>query len=146
MKSKLTARDLMQTDVLSVNPGTALVDVHRLFLEEEIHGAPVIDDDGRVLGVISSNDLLRAVLEAADGRARHRDMVAEDIMVREIVEVPSTTSAAEIARIMHGQRIHRVLVVDDGDLLGLVTTFDLVRALDDQAPVARAGERSASAH
>jgi CBS domain-containing protein len=134
MPSKLTARDLMQTDVLSVTPETPLVDVHRLFLEEEIHGAPVIDDSGRVRGVISSNDLLRAVLDAEDGTTRHTEMIAEDIMARELVSIPSNTPVAEIARVMRGQRIHRVLVIDDGELLGLVTTFDLMRAFDDAAP------------
>ena len=55
------ARDVMQTHLVTVEPELPLVDVHRLFVEEEITGAPVVDDTGRLLGVISSTDLLRAV-------------------------------------------------------------------------------------
>ena len=57
------ARDVMQTHLVTVEPELPLVDVHRLFVEEEITGAPVVDETGRLLGVISSTDLLRAVDE-----------------------------------------------------------------------------------
>src|SRR3569833_3442436 len=56
----LRARDLMVRDIISVTPDTTILDVHRLFVEEEIHGAPVIDENERVLGVITPLDLLRA--------------------------------------------------------------------------------------
>ena len=61
-----TARDVMQTYLISVNPETPLLEVHRLFVDEEINGAPVVDETGRLLGVISSADLLRAVEEEHD--------------------------------------------------------------------------------
>ena len=61
-----TARDVMQTYLISVNPETPLLEVHRLFVDEEINGAPVVDETGRLLGVISSVDLLRAVEEEHD--------------------------------------------------------------------------------
>ena len=154
----LRVRDLMQTDLVSVNPETPLLEVHRLFLEEEINGAPVVDDADDLVGVISSLDLLRAVLdryetgsavnaaayfrEASpysgpdwatapdDFQDRLRELTVEDAMNRELVTVPSTASLAEVARIMRNQRIHRVLVIDDGELVGILTTFDLMRALE----------------
>ena len=55
-----TARDVMQTQVISLAPNDPLSNVLRLFFEEEIHGAPVLDDSGCVLGIITSMDLLRA--------------------------------------------------------------------------------------
>ena len=59
----LTARDIMQTEIVTVSPELPLLDVHRLFVDEEIHGAPVIDENGVVSGVVSSADLLRVVAE-----------------------------------------------------------------------------------
>ena len=56
----------METSVISVSPESALIDVHRLFVEEEISGAPVVDNTGALVGVISSTDLLRAVDEERD--------------------------------------------------------------------------------
>ena len=69
----------MQTAVISVSPDDPLLVVQRLFFEEEIHGAPVVDRGGRVLGMISSTDVLRAVAEeheaARDLPAYFRDFV-----------------------------------------------------------------------
>src|SRR5690242_18491918 len=114
----LRARDLMETDVLTVSPDTPIVDVHRLFVEDEIHGAPVVDDDFRVVGVVSALDLLRVVSERYDDfETRMQDIDAADAMTGALVAVSPETTAAEIARLMRAQRIHRVLVVDDGELL-----------------------------
>lgn len=60
------AGDLMARDVVTVSPETPILDVHRLFVEEEIHGAPVVDEDGVVRGVISTLDLLRIVRDEAE--------------------------------------------------------------------------------
>jgi CBS domain-containing protein len=155
--TKLRARDLMQTDVISVNPEAALLEVHRLFVEEEINGAPVLLD-GRLVGVISSMDLVRAVLDNYGGgesrnatayfreaspysgpdwsfapddfQARLEQLTVEDAMIRELVTVPSSMPLAEVARVMRSQRIHRVLVLEGDDFVGILTTFDLIRALE----------------
>jgi CBS domain-containing protein len=133
ISSSLRARDLMQTDVLTVSPETSLLDMHRMFIEEEIHGAPVVDDDGSVRGVISSLDLLRP---GADGDAPER-LTASDIMTRELVAVSPNTPIAEVAETMREQHVHRVLVIEGRELLGVLTTFDLLRAFarDGRKPV-----------
>ncbi len=121
----------MQTDIMTVDPDTAIVDVHRLFAEEEIHGAPVVDEDFRVCGVVSALDLLRAVGERYDDfEDRMRDVTASDVMTGAIVTVSPDATASEIARIMRSQRVHRVLVVEGRDLLGVITTFDLLAAVE----------------
>jgi len=150
------AADVMERQVLSVSPETPLIDVQRLFYEEEIHGAPVVGSDGKLLGIIASGDLLRAVSEEHDaGQAQTdylRDMVefsapdwvsrtgdfqdrlselrAEEYMTADPACVSPDTPVGEIARIMARDRIHRVLVVEGDRLAGLVTAFDLVRLLE----------------
>ena len=129
--TSLRARDLMQTDVLTVSPEMSIVDIHRLFAEEEIHGAPVVDDAGVVCGVVSSLDLLRITGDDAQpARA------ASDIMTPEIVAVSPCMPIAEVAQTMREQHVHRVLVVEDDELLGVLTTFDLLRAFirDERLP------------
>jgi CBS domain-containing protein len=154
-------REVMQTDVISVSPEASLIEVHRLLLEEEISGAPVIDEEGTVLGVISSKDLMRAVQDEyesgvagkapvyfredlpysgpdwlnapSDFQDRMGALTAADAMVHELISVVPETPIAEVARIMRGQRIHRVFVVEDQELLGIVTSFDLVGLLGRMA-------------
>ena len=131
----LRARDLMETDLITVSPETPVVDVHRLFVEDEIHGAPVVDDDLRVVGVVSALDLLRIVGERYDDfETRLADVTAGDAMTGALVAVSPDTTVAEIARLMRAQRIHRVLVIQDRELLGVITTFDLLAALEVSEP------------
>jgi len=133
----LIARDVMQSDILTVSPETPVLDIHRMFVEEEIHGAPVVDDDGTVCGVVSSLDLLRIVRDELEPSVGEDAPTARDAMSRELVSVPSTATIAEIANVMRTQRIHRVLVIDNKELLGVITTFDLLQALVGQAPLAQ---------
>lgn len=151
-----TAREVMQTYLISVNPETPLLEVHRLFVDEEINGAPVVDETGRLLGVISSVDLLRAVEEEHDaassgssylrdflefsgsdwqeGSDNFQDRLAErtvaDAMTRGGITVTPDTLIPEVAATLRKHRIHRVFVVDGEQLCGVISTFDLVALLE----------------
>ena len=125
------ARDFMQTVVLTVSPDTSLLDIHKMFVEEEIHGAPVVADDGAVVGIVSTLDLIRAVSEEVDDLdASGTSLTAADIMTRELVAVAPNAPISEVAQTMRDQHVHRVLVIEDGELLGVLTTFDLLRAFE----------------
>jgi CBS domain-containing protein len=147
----------MQTHLISVNPETPLLAVHRLFVDEEITGAPVVDETGRLLGVISSVDLLRAVEEehdAASAGSRHfqdilefsgpewqegpdnfQDRLGEqtvsDAMTRGGITVAPETTVSDVAATLRKHRIHRVFVVDGDQLCGVISTFDLVALLEE---------------
>lgn len=151
------ARDLMETAIVSVGPDTPLLDVHRLFTEEEIGGAPVVDDDGTLRGVITVTDLVRAVEEEHDaGRMsadyfrdilpysspdwlsgpedlqdRLRTLRAEDVMTAEVRTVPPDAPVTQVARILRESHIHRVFVSDDTRLVGVISAFDLLRVVED---------------
>jgi CBS domain-containing protein len=159
------ARDVMVRDLIVVGPDTPLLDIHRLFVEEEIHGAPVIDEQDQVLGVVSTMDLLRATQDEADaasgGRStyyhdgmpspgvdwlelaedpdeRVKNLTASDVMTRELVRVSPEATLREVASTMMKQHVHRVLVVAQGNLVGVITTFDLLRVLAGETlPTAR---------
>jgi CBS domain-containing protein len=151
------ARDVMETHVITVDPELPLLDAHRLFVEEEIHGAPVVDETGRVLGIVSSADLLRAVddEEGSDaGRApgylrelldegggpsprlsgelstRLQAVTVADVMTAGGVTVAPDAGIDEVASCMRRHRIHRVPVVSRGVLEGIITTFDMIALLE----------------
>lgn len=151
----LTAENVMQTSVVSVSPETTLGDVQRLFVEEEIHGAPVIGDDGAVVGVVTSADLLRAAEEERDTAVVDRDyfrddlefsgpdwsgvpedfqdrlanLTAADVMTSDVLTVARNAPIARVADVLRKHRVHRVFVVDDGVLAGVISTFDLLECL-----------------
>jgi len=126
MATTLRACDLMERDIITVSPETPILDIHRLFVEEEIHGAPVVGEDGIVYGVVSALDLLRVVHDELEPVAG--ELTAADAMTKTIVMVPPDAGIDEVARTMREQRIHRVLVGADRVLEGVLTTFDLLRA------------------
>jgi CBS domain-containing protein len=153
----IRARDIMVRDIITVTPDTRVLDIHSLFVDEEIHGAPVVDDDGFVHGVVSSLDLLRLVrdeLEPGAGATattyfrdelpysgpdwltmpddlqnRMQELTASDAMTCDIVAVGPDATVEMIAQTMREHHVHRVLVTEDRMLLGLITTFDLLNVL-----------------
>ncbi len=130
----MLVRDLMQTAVLSVTPAARLLDIHRLFVAEEIHGAPVIDEDDRTLrGMVSTLDLLRAVLDQQE-LEEPRSRCAADIMVPTVVTIGPDATAAEAAQVMRDQRIHRLVVVEGDEVVGILSTFDVIDALIERRP------------
>jgi len=136
----LTARDLMQRDILTVSPETPILDVHRLFLEEEIHGAPVLDEDQRVVGIITATDLLRIIRDEYDtSRVPVEDLTAAQAMTRTVISVRPDMPASEVAQLLREQRIHRVLVIENQELLGVVSTFDLLSAFESPPPAVAPG-------
>jgi len=156
----LVARDVMQRDVITIDAAATVLDAYRLFVEEEISGAPVVDEDGRVMGVLSARDLLRVISEERDtalvqtsyfrdteefsgpdwanGPEDFQDRLAGrtvgDTMTPGAIVVALDAPIAQVARTLRGQRVHRVLVVDDDRLVGLITSFDLVGLLEKDAP------------
>jgi CBS domain-containing protein len=154
-----TARDIMQTRLVTVSHDAPLTTVQRLFVEEGIHGAPVVDEEGSVLGVITSMDLLRAATEdvdaspsepvyfrydldlhgfdwdraPADLRERLSGSVASDAMTSEVVAVSPETPVAGVARVLRENGVHRVLVIEDGLVRGIVSTMDLIALLERES-------------
>lgn len=68
-----TVADIMQTDVVTVKPDTTVAELTDLLEQSGITGAPVVDDEGRVEGVVSVSDVSRAVARAASGRSPGRE-------------------------------------------------------------------------
>lgn len=132
------ARDLMEVNVLTIPANMPLAEIVRLIVVAGIHGAPVIDGSGAVVGLISVMDLLRASDQAHDDdhdEGESSDPEAQ-LCSRTAIQLssPATwvspeTPAGDVARLMRGTGIHRVLVGTEGRLEGIVTAFDLLRAV-----------------
>jgi IMP dehydrogenase len=123
------ADELIIRDVVTASPDQTVRAVDRMMDREGVSGAPVVADDGRVLGIISGTDI-RPYLEVGDHDEVRRAMTDEVITASEDVD------AREALELMYEHRIERVPVVDDEDrLTGLVTMAGILqrREYDDAA-------------
>lgn len=147
----MNARDVMTTEVITVNPSTTVRSLAALLSEKSISGAPVIDATGRLVGIVSEGDLLHRAETGTERRVQRRrswwlDSVAaeeeaardyvkahgrtvNDIMSRDVVSVSETTDLGEIAHLLETKKVKRVPVLRDGRVVGIVSRANLVRAL-----------------
>jgi CBS domain-containing protein len=142
----MMVRDVMTTSVVSVNVATPLKDVAAALIEHGISGVPVVDDAGRVVGVVSEADFLfkesgpkvvkRHALTRLFGdskstqkhRAKLEATTAGEAMTSPPITVRANQPIAEAARLMTDRQVNRLVVMDGDGLSGIVTRADLVRA------------------
>jgi CBS domain-containing membrane protein len=142
--SRVLVRDVMSKDVVSVRHDADLHEAARLLSEHRISGMPVLDDNGRVMGVISEADLLRLagmreehtfkdVLRRILGESA--PFLSEGSKVEQAMSYPPVTSkadddVADVAKILDGRRIKRLPVVDnEGRVLGIISRADIVKMI-----------------
>lgn len=142
--------DLMNSDVVCARPGMTVAEVRELLATRGIGGAPVVDDSGKILGVVSQSDLVRKNRQPTTvGESGHfftnvseyrelanlprdrSDAPVETVMSKEAYTVPLDCSAAAGAKLMRKRKIHRLLVTDGGLLVGVVTALDLLRVVEE---------------
>ncbi|MCB9704169.1 MAG: CBS domain-containing protein [Myxococcales bacterium] len=126
---------LMRTDVHTVTPTHRLRDVRELMREHQLHHVPVVDGP-RLLGMLSASDLLDLGFgehghdEAELAAFLDRRFPISQVMARDLVTVSPSTPIRKAAALLSGGTFHALPVVDgDGDLLGIVTSSDLLRLL-----------------
>jgi predicted transcriptional regulator len=145
----LTVTDCMSREIFAVAPDTSLEVAARLFSGHHISGAPVVDDEGRGVGVVTLNDLCDpdrprgagvgsstcykiggGIVDRFDGGKVSTPGRADDIMTAFVVQVPADMPVREAMRLMVSDGIHR-LFVHDGErrIAGIVTSMDILRAL-----------------
>lgn len=151
-----TAADIMAHEVLTVERELPIQQLAEFLIENDISGAPVVDEDGNVLGVVSLTDI--AIHEAMPERVAPENpptnyfrvaqasgltagevmnfrvddiggaVTAEEIMTPAVYEVSEDTPIDEVAGVLLSSHIHRVLVTRDKKLMGIITSMDLLRA------------------
>lgn len=140
----------MNPDVVCARPKMTVGDVQRLLAENHVSGAPVVDDQRRAVGVISQSDLVRHALEhttAGEAGLFFSDDEAyedvgrlpvdrsatpvEQIMTTEVVSVNREDGVAVAANIMRERKVHRLVVTEGGAVVGVVTSLDLMRVVEE---------------
>ncbi len=117
-------------EVVSVGPGDPVLAVARVLTERGIGAALVRDPAGRVLGIISERDIVRGMANQGQGTTQ---LPAEKLMTRDLVTVTPQTPVSEAMELMTRRRVRHLPVLENGQLVGLVSIGDLVKARIDEA-------------
>jgi CBS domain-containing protein len=142
----MKASDIMTRRIISVHPEDSILQAARLMLQNRISGLPVVDDQGKLVGLVSEGDLLRRIEtgtqrkrpgwleflvgpgELAQEYVRSSGRKIEEVMTRELYTVSEEAPLGEIVQMMERRRIKRVPVLRDGKLVGIVSRGNLLHA------------------
>jgi CBS domain-containing protein len=145
-----TAQDIMTSEVITISPEADITEAVKILLDKGINGLPVVDNEGRLVGILCQSDLVRmqkslpipslftlldgfvplsssALLEAEVKRIAASKV--SDAMSTKVVTVAPDKTIDEIAALMVDKKFHTLPVVQDGKLLGIVGKKDVLKTL-----------------
>lgn len=147
----MQARDIMTTKVVSIGPAVSVRHAVAMMLQNHVSGLPVVDDQGRVCGMVTEGDLLlRREVRLTPRPARAPELVSEidleryicsngwcvtDVMSQDVIVARPDSEVSDIAESLQAHRIKRLPIVEDGRLVGIVSRRDILRVIAE-APAA----------
>jgi CBS domain-containing protein len=129
----LNAGAIMTADLVTVRPDASIEEAIETLLNQHISGLPVVDDDGRLVGVITEFALLAVTYDK-----RVKDHTVSQHMTREVITVDINDPISRIADLCIVHRVRRVPVMSEGRLVGLIARRDVLRALVESSAVCMA--------
>ena len=136
----MRARDLMQREVVTVREDVPLAELADMLQQAHIHGAPVVSDDGGLVGFVSQEDVLFGSMtgppdppEGDRGTSDGGEFLPRvgDIMTAPAVTATEETDVRDLCRLMWRLRLHHIPIVRDGKVSGIVSSLDLCRDVAD---------------
>jgi CBS domain-containing protein len=131
----MQVKDLMEKEVLTVKADDRVEDLLDALVGKHIHGAPVVDEAGRLVGIVSQLDIYfgtmtRSGEERSGPRAKSgASLRVGDIMTAPAVSVGETAKITDLCKMMHKLRIHRVPVVRQQKVIGMISSLDICGAV-----------------
>jgi len=150
----LTAGDVMTRDVITVKKETTIRELAELFARHRISSAPVVDDNGNMIGIVTETDLIEQdkslhiptvislfdwVIYLESDKKFEKELkkmtgqTVGEIYTQEVETVVPSTPISEVADIMSSSKIHAIPVVEDHKVVGIVARIDLIRTMIRQA-------------
>lgn len=138
MKKREPVSKIMTTDLVTINHTNSLLDAEKLFKKHKIRHIPVVSNK-KIIGILSLTDLLRISFVDTYGEddsqvdtAVYNMLSIEQVMVKDPVHIAPSLTIKEVAEILAKKEFHALPVVENGDLVGIVTTTDLLNYLLEQ--------------
>jgi CBS domain-containing protein len=126
----MRAADLMRTEVVTFHEHDPIEEVLDVLVEQHIHGAPVVDENGELVGVISQLDIhFGRMTREEDDDGRAGGLTARDVMTSPPVSATEETAVVDLCQLMYKLRIHRVPIVRGSRIVGIVSSLDVCQAI-----------------
>jgi CBS domain-containing protein len=145
----LKAKDIMTKNIISVSLSTTIEQLARLLMEYAISGVPVVDDEGRIQGIITQNDLISknsrlhiptivrlfdAYITLGTSKLENdiKKMAATtvgDLCTKDVITIDEEASVEQIATVMTEKKIHLLPVLKEGKLIGIIGKKDIIKAI-----------------
>lgn len=116
-------REIITESVFTVHRDKLVCEVEGIFVTHEISGAPLVDSNGRMVGIISKSDIIRFDFTGGDPNEAR----AWEIASPRVITIDASASVTEAARKMLAEHIHRLVVTDGEEIVGVVTALDFVK-------------------
>lgn len=145
-----TAKDIMTKEVITVTINVTIEGLARILTKHDISGAPVVDEEGKLIGIVTESDLIKmeqrlhiptvinifdAVIYLGSSKKFEEDIkrmaatTVGDIFRKDAVTITESATIEEIATIMTEKNIHHLPVIKKGKLVGIVGKKDIVKAI-----------------
>ena len=146
----LKAKDIMTKEVITVTPATTIEDLSHILIEYNISGAPVLNDEGDLIGIVTENDLISKnkrlhiptvmrlfdayiVLESPAAIEKEiRRMAAvtvNDIYIKDVITFSEDTTVEEIATTMSEKKVYLIPVVSGRKVIGIIGKMDIIKGI-----------------
>lgn len=154
----ISVQDAMQKEVITVRRVDKIEDAAKILREKKISGAPVVDEDNKMMGIVSEGDIMRLLEfhspnlnlilpspldlielpirmkseydEISAGLKKASLMLVQEIMTRKVIKISPEKSISDAAELMDSHKVKRLPVVDEkGDMVGIITRGDIIGAM-----------------
>jgi CBS domain-containing protein len=123
----MRAKDLMSTEFVTIREDASVSDLCDVMQAAHANGLPVLNAQGELVGVVTEDDILYGTMGVFDKNGSA--VLVRDIMTSPAVCATEDTDVVELSRLLSGMRIHRIPILVDGRVAGVVTALDVVRAV-----------------
>jgi CBS domain-containing protein len=117
-----TVNDLMVPIVIVGQRSDLVGEVRELMEKEGIHALPIVGDEGQAVGIVTSTDVLGDV---------PAEMPVSEVMSTRVYTVPRHDGIHVAARVMRKHKLHHVVVTEEGKVVGIVSSFDMLKMVED---------------
>jgi CBS domain-containing protein len=127
MTKSINARDIMVTKLITLRPDMKLLDAAKLLIKNSISGAPVVDQQGQLIGVFSEKDVMSALIDAVYSEAPSAEV--SSYMSRDLHTITEDVDLLSIAQVFMREGFRRLPVVRDQQLVGQISRRDVMKAV-----------------
>jgi CBS domain-containing protein len=133
MKTEAVVKDIMTTNLTTISKDEPVALIQSIFLENDFHHLPVIEKGGQLVGIVSKQDFYKVFIDLAKASSgsvwadkKFKNLVAKDIMTKDPIRLDPDDTVGLAADLLLGNKFHSLPIVEDGELIGLLTSHDVI--------------------